>query len=111
VSGEHPISFRLKNLKILPFNLDHAKRAGEFARILHEAKKNKQIDVSERSIIINDAKLFAQADTELQIKYFVTSDQESMKLLNTLRSKINPKFEIVDITIDCNERFGLLNLQ
>ena len=28
----------LKNLKILPFNLEHSKKAGEFARILFQAR-------------------------------------------------------------------------
>ena len=51
----------LRNLQILPFNLDHAKRTGEFAKIVFQ-NRNK-IKLNERNIIPNDTKLFAQADT------------------------------------------------
>lgn len=49
----------LKNLQIIPFNLDHSKRTGEFARVVFQ-KKGK-LKLKERNIIPNDTKLFAQA--------------------------------------------------
>lgn len=52
----------LRNLQILPFNLDHAKRTGEFAKIVFQNKGS--LKLNERNIIPNDTKLFAQADCE-----------------------------------------------
>ncbi len=51
----------LRNLQIVPFNLEHAKRTGEFARIIFKNKD--KLKLKERNIIPNDTKLFAQADT------------------------------------------------
>jgi len=53
----------LKNIIVLTFNIQHAEKSGEFARILYEARKDYKLVVNERPIIINDAKLFAQAHT------------------------------------------------
>lgn len=100
----------LKNLLVLPFNIDHAQKAGVFAKILYEVRRKDQLVVSERSIIINDAKLFAQADTQLNISSFVTSDTRSISIWESLKSKINLNFKIVDINTDHTETFGLLNL-
>ena len=42
----------LRNLQIIPFNLDHAKRAGEFAKIIFQNKG--KLKLNERNIIPND---------------------------------------------------------
>jgi hypothetical protein len=68
----------LKNLQILPFNLDHAKRTGEFAKIVFQ-NKNK-LKLNERNIIPNDTKLFTQADIETSVVYYLSSDRESHKI-------------------------------
>ena len=50
----------LRNLQILPFNFNHAVRAGELMAIL---KSNKTVPATAgRAVVINDIKLFAQAD-------------------------------------------------
>ncbi|MDP3150373.1 MAG: PIN domain-containing protein [Ignavibacteria bacterium] len=100
----------LKNLLIVPFNINHAKKAGELARFLYESRKANQLEVNERPIIINDAKLFAQAQEEVNIKFFVTSDKRSFKMYELLKVKCNLNFEFIDIKIDHTETFGLLNL-
>lgn len=41
----------LMNVQILPFNLDHAKRTAEFARVIFEEKKISNIDLRPRAII------------------------------------------------------------
>ena len=68
----------LKDLQILPFNLLHAVKAGEFANIVFTQKNN--LNLGSRSIIPNDSKLFAQANVEKEIAYFATSDVECMKI-------------------------------
>src|SRR5690554_2310778 len=50
----------LKNIQILPFNLNHSQKTGEFAKIAFQAKNNGILQVNKRVIIPNDTKLFAQ---------------------------------------------------
>jgi len=100
----------LKNLQILPFNLNHAKKTGEFARVLFEARKSGELETTERLLIPNDAKLFAQADQEVKIKHFITADARSLKPFNALKSSIELKFDIIDIMQKHTEAFGTLGL-
>lgn len=100
----------LRNLQIVPFNIDHSERTGEFAEIAFKAKRNGKIDVSCRNIIPNDTKLFAQADREKAIEFYLSSDRESLKIYNLLRQESAPKFQFIDLNIPCNETFGFLGL-
>lgn len=52
----------LRNVRIVPFNFQHALVAGRFARLLFDANIKKEVSVANRLIIPNDAKIFAQAD-------------------------------------------------
>lgn len=58
----------LRNLQIVPFNLDHSKRTGEFAKIVFQNKG--KLKLKERNIIPNDKKLFAQADCEKAVEFY-----------------------------------------
>jgi len=100
----------LKNLQILPFNLNHAKRAGEFAKIVFEAKGKNKINLEKRNIIPNDTKLFAQADCEKSIEFYLSSDSESLKIYNLLKQKTSIKFQFIDLKTPYNETFGLLDI-
>ena len=98
----------LRNLQIVPFNLDHSKRTGEFAKVVFQSKG--KLNLKERNIIPNDTKLFAQADCEKAIEYYLSSDKESVKIYNLLRQETAPKFQFIDLNNPHNETFGLLNL-
>lgn len=100
----------LTNLQVVPFNLDHSKRTGEFAKIAFNAKRNGKIDVANRNIIPNDTKLFAQADCEKSIELFLSSDSESLKIFKILKQETKPKFQFIDLNTPHHETFGLLNL-
>lgn len=100
----------LRNLQIIPFNLDHSKRTGEFAKFAFEAKKKGSLDVSNRNIIPNDTKLFAQADVEKSIEFYLSSDIESLKVYNLIKEKLKPKFQFIDLNIPYNQTFGILDL-
>jgi predicted nucleic acid-binding protein len=100
----------LKNLKILPFNFDHARRTGQFARILFDTRKKGLIDFKERQLIPNDSKLFAQADSETQIEYYLTTDVESIKAFNILKQSDKPLFTIIDLNHTYSEIFGILDI-
>lgn len=100
----------LRNLQIVPFNLDHSKRTGEFAKIAFEAKKKEKLDVTIRNIIPNDTKLFAQADIEKNIEFYISSDSESFKLYKLIKEKLKPKFQFIDLNVPYNQTFGILDL-
>jgi hypothetical protein len=98
----------LRNLQIVPFNLDHSKRTGEFAKIVFQNKG--KLKLKERNIIPNDTKLFAQADCEKIVEFYLSSDTESIKIFNLLKQETAPKFQFIDLNTPFNERFGLLDL-
>lgn len=99
----------LRNLQILPFNLDHAKRTGEFAKIIFQNRG--KIKLSERNIIPNDTKLFAQADCETQVEFYLSSDIESLKIYNLLKQETQPEFRFLDLNVPHPEAFGLLDFE
>jgi len=98
----------LRNLQILPFNLDHAKRTGEFARIIFHNKG--KLKLKERNIIPNDSKLFAQADVDSAMEFYLSSDSESLKIYNLLKQETQPKFQFIDLNIPYNQTFGILDI-
>lgn len=99
------------NIQVLPFNLDHARRTGEFAKVIFEEKNISREDLIPRAIIPNDSKLFAQADCDKSISFFVTSDSRSMRTHKMLSKRINPSFKIIDIKVPYNQQFGILDLK
>jgi hypothetical protein len=99
----------IRNLQIIPFNFDHAVRAGELMSILK--KKKAAPTGAERAIVINDIKLFAQADCEKDIDSFVTSDSESGKLYSSIKQHTELSFRFIDIKAPCHETFGFLPLK
>lgn len=100
----------LKNLQIVPFNLNHAQRTGEFAKIAFQERKNNTLQVTDRKIIPNDTKLFAQADCEKTVEIYLSSDTESLKVYNAIKEKTNPTFQFVDLNTSYHETFGILDL-
>jgi hypothetical protein len=72
--------------------------------------QNKQkLKLNERNIIPNDTKLFAQADCEKSVEFYLSSDTESLKIYNLLKQSINPKFQFIDLNTPYNEIFGVLD--
>lgn len=98
----------LKNLQVLPFNLNHAKRTGEFAKIAFQHKG--KLNLKERSIIPNDTKLFAQADVEKSIEFYLSSDTESSKIYSLLKQIDRPRFQFIDLNTPYSQTFGVLDL-
>lgn len=98
----------LRNIQIVPFNLNHSKRTGELARKVFQNKG--KLKLTERNIIPNDTKLFSQADCEKTIEYYLSSDSESNKIYNLLKVENNPKFIFIDLNVPHYETFGILDL-
>jgi predicted nucleic acid-binding protein len=100
----------LEKVQIIPFNIDHAERAGKFAGIVYNKNSNSDIKLKPRTIIPNDTKLFAQADLDALVTHFVTCDLECQKTFNILKAETKVNFDIIDFNIPYNEVFGKLDL-
>ncbi|MFD1002122.1 hypothetical protein ACFQ21_22545 [Ohtaekwangia kribbensis] len=100
----------LRNLQVLPFNLNHAQRAGDFAKYIFSQRHSGNIYLNDRKIIPNDTKLFAQADTERNVKYYLSSDLESKKIYDRIKLTQQPRFTFIDLHIPYSEFFGILDL-
>lgn len=98
-----------RNIRILPFNIFHAEKAGEFAKILFDARKGKSIEVPNRLIIPNDSKLFAQGAYEKDVKYFVTSDVKSKKYIDAIQASTRAEIEHLDINTPYSSKFGQID--
>lgn len=97
---ELPLEF----MHVIPFNIIHAVKAGEFASMCFD----KKVEVAERVIIPNDCKLLAQAEVE-KMQYFLTSDRESRKIYEVLHRESIVTYQFIDIRIPFNETFGVLS--
>lgn len=97
-------------LRVIPFNLDHAKLAGDYTATLFEAKKKGVFVTNDRLIIPNDTKIFSQAELA-GIYYFVTSDTLSSKAINTISDKLGMNLHHLDIHVPYTEMFGVLNIE
>lgn len=99
----------LREVLVLPFNYDHAIRAGAFMSAIYAEKQARGAKIAPRAIVPNDTKMFAQADVDPRISYYATSDTECRKVFNLLAArKSGLSFEIVDINIPYTQYFGLL---
>lgn len=98
-----------QNIRVIPFNVFHAKEAGYFADTLFHAKSKGLIEITDRLIIPNDSKLFAQGSIEQDIKYFVTADVKSKKNIDILRKECHAEIEHLDINTPYSSVFGLID--
>jgi len=82
----------LKYLTVLHFTSNHAQKTACFGNLILEHRKvKKQLPL--QNLIIDDTKMFAQADCEPNIKYFLTFDLESKKIYDVIK----PNFQFVGI--------------
>lgn len=70
-------------VRVVPFNLDHAEKAGDFAHTLYQARDKGQYTTEQRLIIPNDTKIFAQASS-IGALYFVTADTKASNAMAIL---------------------------
>ena len=103
--------FPFKDVKIVPFNIDHAKKTGEFAQYLFQEKHSNNLKITSRDIIPNDTKLFSQAEVIQDLQFFISSDKESEKIYNKLAAKFGLKYKFIDLSISCSDYFGTLNFK
>jgi hypothetical protein len=96
----------IKDLQILPFSLKHAERTGKLARIVFQNKGKLNLNV--RNIIPNDTKLFAQADYEASIGYYLSADEESLKIYDLLKREASIDFKFLNLKEPHTQNFGSL---
>ena len=102
----------LKNMLIVPFNFDHAQRAGKMIAEVYAEKKRRGATIAPRAIVPNDTKMFAQADVEPDINFYGTADVECKKVYKMIESAEGKlSFDFIDITIPYTPFFGLLDFK
>jgi len=102
--GELP----LPNLRILPFNMDHAMRAGPFTATLLQQRKRAGGD--ERAVVLNDVKLLAQAETTVGISHLLTKDLGFQVRMQQLRSDGHVlRTQVLDLNVPMADALGRLD--
>lgn len=102
----------IRNLMFVPFNVNHATKAGELMAIVYDEKQKRGAKINPRSVVPNDTKMFAQADITNDIKFFCTADSEAVKVHEIMKSRVQINFQFIDIrTHTYNETFGILDLK
>ena len=92
-------SLPLRNLRIIPFNVDHAIMAGKMnAEKIHQRSLGNAPD-DKRYVVINDIKMMAQVSVE-RIDFFVTCDTNARKTYDIILNASEHKFHFVDIRKD-----------
>ena len=99
-----------RNVQVISFNIDHAKEAGKFGKIAFNARKNRELEINERPQVLNDAKLFAQANIDIKVNKYISSDSESEKIYNKIleiEGKLN--FTFINLNISVGKIYGLID--
>jgi predicted nucleic acid-binding protein len=98
----------VRNLRVLPFNVDHALRAGPLADVLLQNRTPVRSD--ERNLVLNDVKLLAQAEASPEITHILTKDGGYAKRITLLREKghvVNT--QVLDLNVPMASSLGRLD--
>lgn len=97
---------------VIPFNYDHAIRAGKMIGEVYAEKQKRGAKIMPRAVVPNDTKMFAQADVEPDVNYYGTSDVECKKVYDMIKAAEGSlSFSFIDITIPYNKFFGELKFE
>lgn len=76
---------------------------------LHSEKKSERgAQITPRTVVPNDTKMFAQADIEDEITHYVSADSEATKVYSLINEEYRMKFDYIDINKSHKEFFGEL---
>lgn len=114
--AEYAVRDKIENLpmkyfRVLPFNIDHAQKAGEFAGIVFSQRDQMPAEITQRVIIPNDTKMFAQADVTLSITHYLTADQKCETIYKLVQGKVPTRFQILSLRTPYHVAFGELDLE
>lgn len=96
----------LQKVQVLPFNMKEAENAGQLMRLL--LMHRNVVQALGRKVVINDVKLYAQANVNARIDAFITADSEGRKMYDAIHLQQPLHFSYVDIHTPFNEMFGIL---
>lgn len=113
--AEYAVRDKIENLpmkyfRVLPFNIDHAQTAGEFAKIVFSKRDQIPSEITQRVIIPNDTKMFAQADVTTAITHYLTADRKCEVVYRLVQQSVAVRFHILSLQAPCHQAFGELNL-
>lgn len=100
----------LKQILLSPFNAYHARKSGECAKLLFEAKAKGVLEVGARIMIQNDVKLLVQAQCDAA-SHYLTADSACRRMYDILKNYDKISFDFTDIHTPYSEKFGILDLQ
>ncbi len=100
----------MRYLRVLPFNIDHAQKAGEFAFSVFSKRDQIPADITQRVIIPNDTKMFAQAEVTTAITHYLTADQKCEVVYRLIDATTTMRFQILSLRIPHSQAFGELDL-
>jgi predicted nucleic acid-binding protein len=99
----------LRNVRVLPFNIDHARRAGPFTGSLLDQRKQAGSE-DDRAVVISDVKLLAQAEVDVGISHFLTKDLRFPSRMQALRQGGHVlRTAVLDLNIPMAESLGVLD--
>ena len=113
--AEYAVRDKIENLpmkyfRVLPFNIDHAQKAGEIAYTVFSKRDQIPAEITQRVIIPYDSKMFAQADVITAITHYLTDDQKCEVIYRLVHDTAPMKFQILSLRTPHHLAFGELNL-
>jgi predicted nucleic acid-binding protein len=113
--AEYAVRDKIENLpmryfRVIPFNIDHTQKAGEFAATVFAQRDQIPEEITQRVIIPNDTKMFAQADVTESITHYLTADKRCEVLYRLIQNSSPTRFQILPLGIPHHQAFGELNL-
>jgi len=99
----------VRYFRVVPFNIDHAQRAGEITEIVLRGRNRLPENMTDRAIIPNDSKLFAQADTVGKVTHFLTADKKCESVFNVTKESTDLSFDLLFLQKTVSENFGILD--
>ena len=98
----------LRNMRVLPFNVEHARRAGPLMEVLLRSRE--QGGAEERNVLLNDVKLLAQAEATTAISHILTKDGGYAKRIARLRSEGHQiTTQVLDLHVPMADALGRLD--
>ena len=101
----------MRYFRVIPFNIDHAQRAGELTEIVLRTRNRLPENLTDRAIIPNDSKMFAQADTVQRVTHFLTADKKCESIFNLIKESAKVSFDLLFLQRPVGESFGILDLE
>lgn len=99
----------MRYLRVVPFNIDHAQRAGGFAEAVLKNRDQLPESGTDRTLIKDDTKMFAQADMLEKVTHFLTADKKCESVYKVLKEQTSLKFKIISLSTPFHESFGMLD--